>query len=220
MGKPGRRQAWKPLRSSNRNRGESECPEQRNEGSQRWSSCWRRSHRSRWSRSRPRRSRRATPSSPSTTRSSRRRTIKKANLTMSPPPGVFKGGIDLDTGKLQGSIKLPNTTFTQSEAGVGLVTATAAMVQTKPVTGTVDLGHLQGHRDLDVQHPDPHVVPRGPDPPAPASPAAADPASQSRRELVHDGNAGERDDERDRAPRIARRSSAGRSRSRTSSRAS
>jgi hypothetical protein len=70
-------------------------------------------------------------------------TIKKANLTMSPPPGVFKGGIDLDTGKLKGTISLPNTTFTQSEAGVGLVTATAAMVQTKPVTGTINLANFK-----------------------------------------------------------------------------
>jgi len=59
---------------------------------------------------------------------------------MSPPPGIFKGGIDLSTGQLQGSIALPNTTFTQSEAGVGLVTATAAIVQTKPVTGHVNIG--------------------------------------------------------------------------------
>ena len=69
--------------------------------------------------------------------------IKKANLTMSPPPGVFKGGIDLSTGQLQGSISLPNTTFTQSEAGVGLVTATAAIVQTKAVTGHVNIGNFK-----------------------------------------------------------------------------
>jgi hypothetical protein len=68
--------------------------------------------------------------------------IVKANLTMSPPPGVFKGGIDLSTGQLQGSISLPNTTFTQSEAGVGLVTATAAIVQTKPVSGHVNIGNF------------------------------------------------------------------------------
>ncbi len=66
--------------------------------------------------------------------------IAKASLTMSPPPGIFKGGIDLSTGQLQGSIALPDTTFTQSEEGVGLVTATAAIVQTKPVTGHVNIG--------------------------------------------------------------------------------
>jgi len=69
--------------------------------------------------------------------------IAKANLTLSPPPGIFKGGIDLSTGQLQGSISLPDTTFTQSEAGIGLVTATAAIVQTKPVTGHVNIGNFK-----------------------------------------------------------------------------
>jgi len=66
--------------------------------------------------------------------------VKKANLTLSPPPGVFAGGIDLATGELQGGILIPNTTFTQTEAGIGLVTATAAILPTKPVTGHVNIG--------------------------------------------------------------------------------
>jgi hypothetical protein len=66
--------------------------------------------------------------------------IQRANLTLTTPPGVFKGAIDLNTGQLKGSISLPNVTFTQSEAGVGLVTATSATVATKPVTGHVNLG--------------------------------------------------------------------------------
>jgi hypothetical protein len=68
--------------------------------------------------------------------------IAKAGLTISPPPGVFQGGIDLATGQLKGSIALPDTTFTQSEAGIGLVTATAAIVSTKPVTGHVNIGNF------------------------------------------------------------------------------
>ena len=66
--------------------------------------------------------------------------IKKAGLTLTTDPGIFKGGIDLSTGQLTGSISLPNVTFTQSEAGVGLVTATSAVMPTKPVTGHVNLG--------------------------------------------------------------------------------
>jgi len=69
--------------------------------------------------------------------------IKKENLTLTTPPGIFKGGIDLTTGQLKGSISLPNVTFTQSEAGVGLVTATSAIESTKPVTGHVNIGTLK-----------------------------------------------------------------------------
>ena len=69
--------------------------------------------------------------------------IAKAGLTLSPPPGIFKGGIDLANGQLLGSITLPNTTFTQSEAGIGLVTATAAIVPAKPVTGHVTLSNFK-----------------------------------------------------------------------------
>ena len=66
--------------------------------------------------------------------------IKRADLTLTTAPGIFKGGIDLANGKLLGSISLPNVTFTQSEAGVGLVTATSSIQQTKPVTGHVNIG--------------------------------------------------------------------------------
>lgn len=69
--------------------------------------------------------------------------IKKANLTLTTRPGIFKGGIDLSTGQLKGTISLPNVTFTQSEAGVGLVTATSAVVSTKPVTGHVNIGNFK-----------------------------------------------------------------------------
>jgi len=67
-------------------------------------------------------------------------TIKKLNQTISPPPGTFKGGIDIDKGGvLLGHIKLPPTTFTFSEAGLPLAKATAQIVEAKPVTGKVNL---------------------------------------------------------------------------------
>jgi hypothetical protein len=69
--------------------------------------------------------------------------IAKANLTMSPPPGVFKGQVDLDLGKLKGNIYIPPTSFSQSLAGPLSVTATAAIVSTKPVTGTVKLANFK-----------------------------------------------------------------------------
>ena len=65
--------------------------------------------------------------------------IKKQDLTMSPPPGIFKGAIDLDTGQLKGKITIPPATFTQAIGGPLGVTATAAMESVKPVTGHVDL---------------------------------------------------------------------------------
>jgi hypothetical protein len=69
--------------------------------------------------------------------------IKKSNMTITAPPGIFQGGIDLSTGQLKGSITLPPSSFTQSEAGVGLVTVTAAIEPVKPVTGHVNIGTFQ-----------------------------------------------------------------------------
>jgi hypothetical protein len=70
-------------------------------------------------------------------------TIKKLNQTISPPEGTFKGAIDIDKGGLLfGHIKLPPTTFTFSEAGIGLATATAQIVEAKPVTGKVNLARF------------------------------------------------------------------------------
>jgi hypothetical protein len=67
--------------------------------------------------------------------------LKKLDQTITVPPGTFIGGIDLDDSTLQGDIKLPAAKFTFKLAGVvGLVTATAKIVETKHVTGTVDFG--------------------------------------------------------------------------------
>jgi hypothetical protein len=71
-------------------------------------------------------------------------TIKKINQTISPPPGTFKGGIDIDKGGvLSGSITLPPTSFTYAPGNLlPLVTATAQIVQAKPVTGKVNLSNF------------------------------------------------------------------------------
>jgi hypothetical protein len=69
--------------------------------------------------------------------------IKKINQTISPPPGTFKGEIDLNQQRLQGSITLPPASFTLQEAGLPVATATARIVQAKPVTGTIDLSTLR-----------------------------------------------------------------------------
>jgi hypothetical protein len=66
--------------------------------------------------------------------------IKKLNQTITTPQGTFKGGIDIDKGGvLLGHIKLPPTSFTVNEAGLPLATATAQIVEAKPVTGKVNL---------------------------------------------------------------------------------
>ncbi len=66
--------------------------------------------------------------------------LKKLNQTVTVPPGTFTGAIDFDTATLSGTITLPPATIKMTLAGiVPLVTATVKIVQTKPVTGTVDL---------------------------------------------------------------------------------
>ena len=71
-------------------------------------------------------------------------TIKKLNQTISPPPGTFSGAIDIDKGGLLvGDIKLPPVSFTFAPGNlVPLATATAQIVEAKPVTGKVTLGKI------------------------------------------------------------------------------
>jgi hypothetical protein len=69
--------------------------------------------------------------------------LKNLNQTVTVPPGTFVGSIDLTTSTLSGSITLPPATIKLQLAGiVPLVTATVKIVQTKPVSGTVDLTAL------------------------------------------------------------------------------
>jgi hypothetical protein len=59
--------------------------------------------------------------------------IAKLKQTISPKAGTFKGSIDGKTGQLKGTLALPTATF--ADPAAGLMTATAAIVPTKPVTG-------------------------------------------------------------------------------------
>jgi len=68
--------------------------------------------------------------------------VKKFDQTIEVPGGTFVGGIDLNTGEVEGDLSLPPTDFTFTLAGVGLVTATAKMVPTQPVTGMIDFSHI------------------------------------------------------------------------------
>jgi hypothetical protein len=68
--------------------------------------------------------------------------VKKLDQTIT-TPGRFKGGISIEAQRLEGSINLPPVSFTFSQAGIPLVTATAQIVQAKPVKGTIDLRTLK-----------------------------------------------------------------------------
>ena len=70
--------------------------------------------------------------------------IKKLNQTITTPPGGrFDGEADFDTAQLRGAIKLPPITFTFSQAGIPLATATAQIVQAKPITGKINLNNFK-----------------------------------------------------------------------------
>jgi hypothetical protein len=69
--------------------------------------------------------------------------IKKADQTITIGGGKFNGEVDFDKGQLAGHIKLPPVTFTFNEAGIGLVTATAQIKETKPVSGKVNLKNFK-----------------------------------------------------------------------------
>jgi hypothetical protein len=62
--------------------------------------------------------------------------IAKLNQTISPKAGTFKGSVDRKTGQLKGTLALPTATFADQRDG--LMSATAAIVPTKPVTGHIN----------------------------------------------------------------------------------
>ena len=69
--------------------------------------------------------------------------LKTLNETIDVPGGKFYGTIDFGSDYLKGQIRLPQTTFTYSAAGIlPLLTATAKISPVKAVTGTVDLSSL------------------------------------------------------------------------------
>jgi hypothetical protein len=67
-------------------------------------------------------------------------TLAKLHQTVVVPPGTFKGSVSLPGLILTGVLALPPASDTISLAGVGLVTATFQLAETKPVTGVVKLG--------------------------------------------------------------------------------
>ena len=69
--------------------------------------------------------------------------LAKLDQTVKVPQGTFSGQVDLVTGKLTGSIKLPPATTTMQIAGIGLANATFRMNQVKPVSGHVDIKALK-----------------------------------------------------------------------------
>jgi hypothetical protein len=69
--------------------------------------------------------------------------IKKADQTITIGGGKFNGEVDFDKGLLAGHISLPAVQFTFTEQGIGLVTATAQIKETKGVTGKVNLNNFK-----------------------------------------------------------------------------
>jgi len=67
-------------------------------------------------------------------------TLAKLHQTVVVPPGTFKGSVSIPSFILTGVLALPPASDTISLAGVGLVTATFQLAETKPVKGLVNLG--------------------------------------------------------------------------------
>ncbi len=65
--------------------------------------------------------------------------IKAANATVTLGPGTLRSKVDLNTGAVTASLKLPPATGSFKELGVVPVTATVAFIQNGPTTGTVNL---------------------------------------------------------------------------------
>jgi hypothetical protein len=65
--------------------------------------------------------------------------LKAANATVTLGPGALKSTVDLTTGALTASLKLPPATGSFKELGLIPVTATVAFLQDGPTTGTVNL---------------------------------------------------------------------------------
>jgi hypothetical protein len=62
-------------------------------------------------------------------------TLATLDQTVVFPSGSFVGGVNFMNGKLKGNLKLPDATTTVSIAGIGLATATIAVVPTTAVVG-------------------------------------------------------------------------------------
>lgn len=90
-------------------------------------------------------------------------TLAKLHQTVTVPPGTFTGKLDPATGRLRGTLMLPPASTTVALAGVGLVTATFSLVETRPVVGTVDLAALtvtaRSSFNVDIDSVDPLGLP-------------------------------------------------------------
>jgi hypothetical protein len=65
--------------------------------------------------------------------------LKSLNLDVTVPPGSFTGQVDLTTGALTGTLKLPPATQSISILGIPLASATFSLGSSSPVTGTLNL---------------------------------------------------------------------------------
>jgi hypothetical protein len=65
--------------------------------------------------------------------------IKKLNTTVDLGAGTLAATVDLDTGAVSSTLTLPPATVSMKELGVIPVSATAALVQNGPATGTANL---------------------------------------------------------------------------------
>src|SRR5690349_19908270 len=65
--------------------------------------------------------------------------IKKLNTTVDLGSGTLAATVDLDTGAVSSTLTLPPATVSMKELGVIPVSATAALVQNGPATGTANL---------------------------------------------------------------------------------
>ena len=65
--------------------------------------------------------------------------IKAANATVTLGPGALRSRVNLTTGAVTASLRLPPATGSFKELGLIPVTATVAFIQNGPTTGTVDL---------------------------------------------------------------------------------
>ena len=65
--------------------------------------------------------------------------IKKLNTTVDLGAGTLAATVDLDTGAVASTLTLPPATVSMKELGVIPVSATAALVQNGPATGTANL---------------------------------------------------------------------------------
>jgi hypothetical protein len=106
--------------------------------------------------------------------------LSKLNMNVTPPPGTFKGKVNLKNGRITGHLSLPPAHTTIAVAGLGLVTATFEVKTTRPVTGTLDLSTLQVSTTSTFRVLVPSVTPAGlPVNLAPAGCATATPVTLS-----------------------------------------